>query len=147
MLYILLWQFQSYRLSIILFSIISPLIPFPHKGAFWRPCSRWLFWIHDDKRRNCSKLDSIIVISFKGSFQRFFWYVFNVICCRIVVCGRWVNFQCEYMQIQHNRLKSVFHQIKVPSCYKNMMSFTYHFKHFVSCVKCVFSLLKTFKFV
>ena len=87
------WKHCGYKGEIVRFN------PFPHIDAFWRLCSRKLFWKHSDKRRNCSKraispFDTMFsTFSHRLSIQlkRFsmFWQnMFKVVCCRIVVWGK-----------------------------------------------------------
>ena len=72
----------------VIYELTSCLNPFPHKDAFWRLCSRRLFEnmvTKEEIAQNkqflpllpCFQLYSIIILSFKGSFQFFLL----TICC------------------------------------------------------------------
>ena len=86
-------------------AVLKLLNPFSHINAIWRLCSSWLFEnmvTKEESAQNkqfllmslCFQIYSIIVLSFKGSFQICSGYVFKVVCCRFDVC-----FQSRLLQI------------------------------------------------
>ena len=71
--------------------------------------SALLFCKHCDKSRNCSKQEispfvtkfstlSVIIPSFSDIFHIFF-YVFKVVCCRYVLCGKGLNMWAIWLPV------------------------------------------------
>ena len=96
--------------------------PFPSYKRFLTPLQQTAFWKHGDNRRSCSRRAiSPFVTMFSTLFN--YWtfilrefkkklgYVFKVVCCRFVVCGKRLSFNpFPYTTILQQMTMNVFCQ-------------------------------------